>query len=205
MQDISVDLRKLFNIDSKLQYTYVHTRAKVNMTANPDRVLVFIIIFGICFGFTGSVEEGITPVWMKNNALLNDDSNYFVSSFEFTSSSLIKFASAQSDENSMNQTDSEDIKIVLNSTSAIGLNSTSAISNKSLEDVPYWALILIGLAVISTVFGIVIILSRKKEMDTTAKGSIPKKFCRKCGSLLNPKSAFCGKCGVPINPKNSKL
>ncbi len=171
------------------------------MTTNSDRTLVFIIIFGICFGLTGSAQEGITPIWMKNNALLDDNTN----SFEFTSSNLIKFASAQSDENIMNQTDSDNSTIGLNNTSAIGLNNTSTILNKILEDVPNWALILIGLGVISTIFGIVIILSRKKKIDTNVKGSTPKKFCRKCGSLLNPKSTFCGKCGVSINPKKDKL
>ena len=38
--------------------------------------------------------------------------------------------------------------------------------------------------------------SRKKQTATPAKGSKTKKFCRKCGSIFDPKSKFCGKCGV---------
>ena len=44
--------------------------------------------------------------------------------FGLTSSELMKFAFAQSDENVMNQTDSENI-IGLNATSTSGLNATS--------------------------------------------------------------------------------
>ena len=61
-------------------------------------------------------------------------------------------------------------------------------------------LILIGIVIVAAIVSIVV-RSRKKQTATPAKGSKTKKFCRKCGSSLDPKSKFCGKCGVSINPK----
>jgi len=207
---------------------------------NYNIVFLFIIISGIGFGLI--VEEGIAPIWMKNSASGYDSSNYFVNQFEFTSSDLMKFAFAQSDENVVNQTDSENI-IGLNATSAVGLNVTSAVGlnatsaaglnvtsaaglnvtsaaglnvtsaaglnvtsavpSEETEEKQNWILILIGIAIIAAGVGIAAALSRKKKVTTT-KGSTIKKFCRKCGSSLDPKSKFCGKCGVSISPKKNK-
>ena len=77
------------------------------MKINHNVVLVFIIISGIGFGLTAGEE--ITPIWIKNGAFEHDSSKYFVNQFEFTSPNLMKFAFAQSDENDLNQTDSENI------------------------------------------------------------------------------------------------
>jgi ribosomal protein L40E len=70
----------------------------------------------------------------------------------------------------------------------------------SIEEEQNWILILIGIVIAAAIASIVV-RSRKRQTATPAKGSKTKKFCRKCGSSLDPKSKFCGKCGVSINPK----
>ena len=204
------------------------------MKTSYNILLLFIIISGIGFGLTGSAEEEIVPTWMKNTALSYDSSNYFVNQFEFTSPDLMKFAFAQSDENVMNQTDSENIvglnatstaglnatstaglnatsaaglnatsAAVLNTTSATGLNATSAAGLNGTSAVPM-EYVIAGIVIVSVIIGIAIALSKKKKVTSTKKGSTSKKFCRKCGSSLDPKSKFCGKCGISISPKKNK-
>jgi len=203
-------------------------------------LLIFIIISGIGFGLITSAEEEIMPTMMKNTALWYDSSNYF----EFTSSDILKFVFAQSDENAMNQTDSENI-VELNATSPIieeeianatklenvtvgdtitivdeveeieeeEIANATKLENVTVgnvitivdkvEEEQNWVLILIVIVIAAIIAGIAVVLSRKKKITTPTKGTAIKKFCRKCGSSLDPKSKFCGKCGVSINPVKS--
>ena len=102
-------------------------------------------------------------------------------------------------EEVFNATNIENSAAGLNATSAAGVNATSAVPSEE-TDVQNLMLILIGIVIAAAIASIVV-RSRKRQTATPAKGSKTKKFCRKCGSSLDPKSKFCGKCGVSINPK----
>ncbi len=91
----------------------------------------------------------------------------------------------------------------MNATSTSGLNATST-AIPTLSESYLIEYIIAGIAIIVIGIGITIALSKKKKVPTTKKGSISKKFCRKCGTSLDPKSKFCGKCGVSITPKKNK-
>ncbi len=80
-------------------------------------------------------------------------------------------------------------------TSGIIKNMLS-VGNISIEEEQSWILILSAIAVVAIVIGIAVVISRKKKITSTTKGSTVKKTCRKCGSTINPKSKFCRKCGL---------
>lgn len=99
----------------------------------------------------------------------------------------------------------EDAITNYNKSLSIEPNNKQTISNKQisldelniLNQLGTQNLMIIGIvAVISIMSIIVVIFSKKRKSQSRQISNSTRKFCRKCGSVVDPKSKFCGKCGV---------